>query len=77
MDSSKKDNLDETNNLIETLEAEETQTIKLFNFRLKSIKDDNTDTKYINLAALKTYATLIENKRDIAKIDEELGNVFK
>jgi hypothetical protein len=77
MDKLNVDNKEVIDDFIKELESATIQTIKLFNDRIKSIKDLDTDSKFFHLTAMKAYATTIENKTAIAKIDEEIGNIIK
>lgn len=76
LDKLTKDKVELINELINDLEQDETQSIKLFNDRIKDIKDMPLDDKYISLVALNAYATTIENKTAIAKIEDEIRNIL-
>jgi len=78
MDKLRRDESDEINKLVQDLEKNETQSIKLFNDSLKEYKSLETiDERFLYLTALKAHATTKGNTKAIGKIDEELGNVFK
>jgi hypothetical protein len=71
------DNNEVINDFVKELEDDPVQTIKLFNDRIKSIKDLDTDSKYFNLVALKRHAVTKGNKTANSNIDEEIENVIK
>jgi len=78
LDGLVKDNVNEINDIVKELEEDETQSIKLFNDRLKAYKTlDDIDERFLYLAALKAYATTIDNKTAIGKINEEISNIAR
>ena len=78
MDKLRSDNVNEINDIVKELEEDETQTIKLFNDRLKAYKTlEAIDERYLYLIAWKAYATTIDNKTAIGKINEEISNIAR
>jgi len=78
MDKLMTDNVDKINELVKELEEDETQTIKLFNDRLKAYKTfDSIDDRFVYVSALQAYATTVDNKTAIGKINEEISNIAR